>query len=201
MGLTLLRRSQLSAYPGLSSKKRHVRFQLRQQAAVLGGDFWIEDQSRRHVYRIDGTRSGSRAFMDLENAHGDQLCRVSPRAAPPWAVDLEGPDGGVVAVVPQLRPMLPGQRSTIERLDGPSITLSGSVAGHEYALQRGGRLVAAVSERWFRAPHSFGVQLELGEDPVLLLAISVALDVVAYRARTAGVAARPATRTNESRHA
>jgi len=42
--------------------------------------------------------------------------------------------------------------------------------------------VAEVSKKWFRIRDSYGVEIDPGVDPVLILAITVAIDALAHDA-------------------
>ena len=51
---------------------------------------------------------------------------------------------------------------------------------HEYAFRRGGRSVARVSKRWFGWTDTYGVEIDAGEDDVLLLASAVVIDLCCH---------------------
>ena len=53
----------------------------------------------------------------------------------------------------------------------------------EYEISEGHTTVATVSKRWFRVADTYGVEMELGRDPVLVLAATVAVDSMAHEGR------------------
>jgi uncharacterized protein YxjI len=57
----------------------------------------------------------------------------------------------------------------------------GNVVDHEYAIERDGETVAAISKKWFRLRDSYGVDVPAGEDAPLILAITVAIDSLTTR--------------------
>lgn len=180
MGLTRLRRHR-AADPNLGSDLKAVCYQMRRNAVMFGGDHWIEDHDGRYVYRIDGTRLGSRNFMDLENAHGDHLCRIRTSVTPSGsAIEIEHPNGARMAVVPEGLATPLRERWTVVVAGGPHLAIRGNVFDHEYTLESGAQLLAAVSRRWFRLRDTYGVLVAPGEDPVLLLGVSAALDAAAH---------------------
>lgn len=62
---------------------------------------------------------------------------------------------------------------------GPDdLTAIGDTKEHEYTFVRGGRTVARVSKAWFSWEDSYGVDVDDAEDWVLVLAASVAIDMV-----------------------
>ena len=50
------------------------------------------------------------------------------------------------------------------------IELTGDLLDHEFAIERDGEPVAAVSKRWFSLRDTYGVQVAEGENDLLVLA-------------------------------
>ena len=65
---------------------------------------------------------------------------------------------------------------------GPDdLTMKGDLLDHEYVIERDGREVAAVSKRWLTVRDTYAVRVEAGEDPVLVIAAVLALDLALTR--------------------
>ena len=58
--------------------------------------------------------------------------------------------------------------------------MQGSIADHEYEIEADGHKIAEVSKKWFRARDTYGVQVLAGQDPALVLAVTVAVDSMAH---------------------
>jgi uncharacterized protein YxjI len=58
--------------------------------------------------------------------------------------------------------------------------VQGSIADHEYVIESDGEKIAEVSKKWFRARDTYGVQVLADQDPVLVLAVTVAVDSMAH---------------------
>ena len=58
---------------------------------------------------------------------------------------------------------------------------SGNFVDHEYEIERDGDTVATISKKWFRVRDCYGVDVAVGEDTPLLLAITVAIDSLTTR--------------------
>ena len=54
--------------------------------------------------------------------------------------------------------------------------MRGNILDHEYKIKRDGDKVAEVSKKWLRMRDTYGIEIEPGQDDVLILAIAVALD-------------------------
>ena len=59
---------------------------------------------------------------------------------------------------------------------GDDLKVHGNIVDHEYEIERGGDKVAEISKRWFRVLDTYGVEVAPDMDPVLALAITVAVD-------------------------
>ena len=71
------------------------------------------------------------------------------------------------------------ERFKLEMAGGGEYEIKGNLVDHEYTFQRDGREVVRVSKRWFRVRDTYGVEISPGEDEVLMLAASVAIDQMA----------------------
>lgn len=72
-------------------------------------------------------------------------------------------------------------------LPGPDdLEAQGSFLDHEYTFERHGRTVATVSKRWFSWTDTYGVDIDAGEDDVLILASAVAIDLVCHADKNQG---------------
>jgi uncharacterized protein YxjI len=74
-------------------------------------------------------------------------------------------------------------RWAVSVADGPDLEVQGNILDYEYTIGEGRDKVAEVSKKWFRVADTYGVQIEPGQNDVLILAITVALDAMAHPAR------------------
>ena len=59
----------------------------------------------------------------------------------------------------------------------------GNILDHEYSIGEGRDKIAEVSKKWFRLRDTYGVQVEQGQNDVVLLAVTVAIDMMAHEGR------------------
>jgi uncharacterized protein YxjI len=161
-----------------------TRLQMRQKLLSFGDDFWVENQDGERVYRVDGKALRLRNTLDLEDAHGTKLCRIQTRVLHIRdSMEVEDPDGGRLALVHKALISPLRERWKVDLPNGVEWKVQGSVADHEYEIEADGRKIAEVSKKWFRARDTYGVQVAPGEDPALLLAVTVAVDSMAHPAK------------------
>ena len=78
-----------------------------------------------------------------------------------------------------LCPQLPRKRM-MENKDGPDLEVTGNILDHEYTIGEGRDKVAQVSKKWFRIRDSYGVEIDEGQDDVVILAVTVCIDHMAH---------------------
>jgi uncharacterized protein YxjI len=160
-----------------------VRYVIRERFFRLGEDSDVTDEAGRPVLRVDGQVLTLRDTLVLRDPAGQEVARVQRRllALRPTYEITAG--GRALAEVRKhfFTPFV--DRFTID-LPGPDdLEMQGSLLDHEFTIRRGGRTVATVSKRWFTLTDTYGVEVAAGEDPLLLLACVLALDLAEDRER------------------
>ena len=59
---------------------------------------------------------------------------------------------------------------------GPDLDIKGNILDHEYTIELGHDKVAEISRKWFRVRDTYGVEIEPGQNDVVILAITAAID-------------------------
>ena len=95
--------------------------------------------------------------MEVEDAHGHQVAMVKK------------------ALVSPVR-----DRFTVKIKDGPDLEVKGNILDHEYSIGEGHHKVAEVSKKWFRVRDSYGVEIETGQEDIVILAVTVCIDQMAH---------------------
>lgn len=160
------------------------RYQLRQKVLSIGDDYWIEDADGQRVYRVDGKALRLRHTLDLKDTHGTKLCRIQTRLMHIRdTMDIEAPDGTRIARVHKALITPLRDRWKVDVEDGPDLEISGNVVDHEYEIEADDRKIAEISKAWFRIRDTYGVQIAPGEDPQLILAVTIAIDAMIHPGR------------------
>ena len=64
--------------------------------------------------------------------------------------------------------------------DGPDLDVQGDILDHEYSIKHGWNKVAEVSKKWFSLTDTYGVEIDPGQNDILILAIAIAIDMMAH---------------------
>jgi uncharacterized protein YxjI len=157
------------------------RYKMRQRLVAIGDDFTIEDAQGVQVFQVDGKALRIRKTLDFKNASGEKLCQIQERVLRVKdTMAVEDAHGKVVAEVRKALIAPLRERYTVRIRGGPDMKVTGNILDYEYSIEEKGRKVAEISRRWFRIADTYGVEIAPGEDDVLLLAVTVAVDMMSH---------------------
>jgi uncharacterized protein YxjI len=157
------------------------RYQMREKLVSIGDDFWIENGAGQKVYKVNGKALRIRQTLIFEDAQGHELCKIQERMMRiKDSMEIEGPNGERMALVKKALITPVRERFTAKIGDGPDLDIQGNIVDHEYSIELGRDKVAEVSKKWFRIRDTYGVEIEPGQNDILILAISVCIDQMAH---------------------
>ncbi len=164
---------------GLSEKKEHVHYRMRQRLISIGDDFWIENDRGEKVYKVDGKALRIRKTLHFEDARGNRLCQIKERLLTiKDTMEIQDPNGNRIALIKKnlISPLR--DRWVVKVRNGPDLKVTGNILDHEYTIGEGRDKVAEVSKKWFRLSDTYGVEIDPGQDDILILAVTVAIDMM-----------------------
>jgi uncharacterized protein YxjI len=160
------------------------RYQMTQRMLSIGDDFWIENERGEKVFKVDGKALRVRQTLLFEDRAGRELCKIQERMLRiKDSLEIEDANGQPVAMVKKALITPLRERWTINLRGGPDLEIQGNILDHEYRIERGRDRVAEVSKKWFRLRDSYGVEIDPGQDDILILAATVAVDMMAHEGR------------------
>ena len=157
------------------------RYQMRQKLVSIGDDYWIENEAGDRVFRVDGKAMRLRNTLDLEDTEGNKLCRIQTRVLHIRdSMAIEDPDGERLALVHKALVSPLRERWKVDLAGDAEWKVQGNVVDHEYEIEADGRKVAEVSKKWFRVRDTYGVEIDPAQNPVLVVAVTVAVDTMTH---------------------
>ena len=150
-----------------------MHYRMRQKLVSIGDDYWIENDQGERVFKVDGKALRVRQTLIFEDSHGRELLKIQERVARVRdTMEIEDPGGHTVATVKKALITPLRDRWTVKVADGPDLDVKGNIVDHEYSIELGRDKVAEVSKKWFRIRDTYGVEIEPGQNDILILAIS-----------------------------
>lgn len=161
-----------------------TRYQMRQKMVSFGDDFWIENQDGQKTFKVDGKMLRVRETLFFEDPQGHKLCKIQTKVARiKDSMEIEGVDGGRLAMVKKALISPLRDRWVVKVANGPDLDVQGNILDHEYSIGEGRDKIAEVSKKWFRLRDTYGVQIEPGQNEIVILAVTVAIDMMAHEGR------------------
>jgi len=157
----------------------YTRYQMRQKLVAFGKDFHIENAQGQKVYKVDGKVLRARDTLKFRDMQGNELCKIQERVARVKdTMKIEGPGGETLAVVKKAIITPVRDRWTVKIGGGPNLDVQGNILDHEYRIGEGRQKVGEVSKKWFRVRDMYGVEIAEGQNDVVILAVTVAVDMM-----------------------
>ena len=158
-----------------------TRYKIHQKMFSIGDDFWIENEEGKKVFKVDGKVLRIRKTLVFEDMKGKKLCQIKERLLTIKDTmvieDAHGKDLAVIkkALIAPLR-----DKWDVNIKNGPDLDVQGNIFDHEYTIKQGWNKVAEISKKWFRLTDTYGVEIDEGQNDILILAIAIAIDMMAH---------------------
>jgi len=165
--------------PGRGSGKN--RYQMREKMVSIGDDFWIENEQGQKAFKVDGKALRVRNTLNFEDAHGKAIYQIQEKKLRVKdSMEVEDAQGNRVAMVKKAIISPVRDRFSVSIKGGPDLEVKGNILDHQYTIGEGRDQVAEASKKWFRVRDSYGVEIEPGQDDLLILAVTVCIDQMAH---------------------
>ena len=156
-----------------------VRYRMQERMLSIGDDHWIENEHGDRVFKVDGKAMRLRNTLHFEDREGQKLATIQERKARVRdTMEIEGPDGSTIATVKKAMISPIRDRYDVSVPGGDDLDVQGNIVDHEYEISADGKKIAEVSKRWFRVRDTYGVEIAPGNNDVLILAVTVAIDTI-----------------------
>ena len=155
-------------------------YRMREKLLSIGDDFWIENGAGERVFKVNGKALRIRDTLNFEDRDGHKLLQIQERKLRVRDTMAIERDGDTVATVRKALITPFRERFKVDLENGGEYDVHGNILDHEYKFERDGREVASVSKRWFRVRDTYGVDVAAGENDILVLAATVAIDQMTH---------------------
>jgi uncharacterized protein YxjI len=156
-------------------------YRMREKLVSIGDDYWIEDEHGERAFKVNGKALRIRETLVIEDASGQELMKIQERKlAIRDTMTIEDASGATLATVKKAMISPLRDRYKVSVANGDELDVQGNIVDHEYEISRGRDKIGEVSKKWFRIADTYGVEVEPGENPALILAITVVVDSLSY---------------------
>jgi len=150
---------------------------MRQKLFAWGDDYRIQDEGGNDVFFVDGQAFTIGDKLSFQDLRGTELAFIRQKLLA-WGRTYEIYRSGQLAAVVKKELFSPFHHTFNVDVPGPGdLEARGNFLDYEYAFRRGENQVAQVSKQWFTWADTYGVDINEGEDDILILASSVVIDL------------------------
>jgi uncharacterized protein YxjI len=158
-----------------------TRYKIRQKMVSIGDDFWIENQDGDRVFKVDGKALRLRKTLIFEDMNGNKRCKIQERLLTiKDTMAIEDADGHQMAVIKKglIAPL--GDHWKVTVRGGPDLDVQGNILDHEYSIIQRRKKIAEVSKKWLTLTDTYGVEIDDGQNDILILAVAIAIDMMSH---------------------
>jgi len=157
-----------------------MRYVMKQKLFCWGDDFTIKTQDGQDVFFVDGKAFSFGDKLSFQDIQKNELAFIRQKLLA-WGPTYEiTRNGALAAVVKKHLFTLFRCKFTVDVPGPDDLEAEGSFLDMEYTFARAGKTVAEVSKRWFSFADTYGVDIDGGEDDVLILASTVVIDMICH---------------------
>lgn len=160
-----------------------TRFKMKQRLFAIGDDFYIKNERDEKVIKVDGKLLRLKHKLAFEDMNGREIYEIAAKMIDiRETMTIKRPNGDRAAIVHNAWVSPIKDKWQIDVPGGQDLVAKGNILQHEYEIKpKGSRMpVAIVSKKWFRIRDTYGVELESAFDAPLILAITVAIDMMSH---------------------
>jgi uncharacterized protein YxjI len=160
------------------ARESAMRYIMRDKVFALGDDFIVRDTQGQDRYTVDGKVFSLGHKLIFRDMSGNEVATIHQKLLslrPTYEITRGGTE---LAEVRKSFLTILHERFTVD-IPGPDdLEVKGGILQHDYTFTRRGQTVAQVSKAWVAFRDTYGVDIEPGEDDVLILASTVVVDMV-----------------------
>jgi uncharacterized protein YxjI len=157
-----------------------MRYVMKQKLFSWGDDFVIKDAEGNDSFFVDGKAISFGNQLSFQDMNRRELAYIKQKVLS-WGPTYEIYRAGKLAAVVKKELFTFFHCTFTVDEPGPNdLTAEGEFTDHEYSFSRSGRRVASVSKQWFAWTDTYGVDIDPGEDDVLVLVSTVVIDMACH---------------------
>ena len=160
-----------------------MRYVMKQKLFSWGDDFHIKDENENDVFFVDGKAFSIGDKLSFQDMSGKELAFIKQKLLA-WGPTYEiYRDGQLYATVQKELFTFFRDKFTVDVPGPDDLQVEGDFLDFEYNFTRHGQSVAGVSKKWFSWTDTYGVDINEGEDDIIILVSTVVIDMVSHKSR------------------
>jgi uncharacterized protein YxjI len=156
-----------------------MRYIMKQKLFSWGSDFTIKNDAEEDMFFVDGKAFCIGDQLSFQDMNGNELAFIKQKMLS-WGPTYEVYMHGDLYAVIKKKVSFFNSKFTVDVPGPKDFDVKGNFASFEYSFLRDGRAVSTVSKKWFSWSDTYGVDIDAGEDDVVILASTVVIDMACH---------------------
>lgn len=151
-----------------------MKLYMKQKVFAMKDRFYVKDESGRDVYYVEGEVFSLGKKLHIYDMAGRELALMQQKLLtllPKYVVTVE--DEEVAEITKEFTLFKPSYK-----VKGPGWTVDGDIWDHDYKIRRGMDAIVHVSKQWLSWGDSYVIHIKREVNPVMVLAVVLAIDCV-----------------------
>lgn len=157
-----------------------MRFIINQNWWSWGDDFYIKDGNGNDVYYVDGKAFSVGDNLTVKDLSGAKMASIHQRLISFGATYDIYRGSELLATISKHLFTLMRHKFAVDVPGTNDLEAAGDFFNREYTFERGGAVVGRASKQLFAINDTYGVEINDGEDPILLLCAAIVIDLVLH---------------------
>jgi len=157
-----------------------MRYIMKQKVFSLGDKFAIQNEKGEDTFFVSGEVFSLGHELSFGDSQGNELLLIKQKLLS-WGptYELYRGEEHVATIKKEMFTLFQCTFDIhIDQLG--DLEAQGNLSDHEYSVTRDGEPVAQISKQWFSWADTYGVDIADGEDPLLILASTVVIDMCCH---------------------
>ncbi|MBN1579754.1 MAG: LURP-one-related family protein [Anaerolineae bacterium] len=159
-----------------------MRYVMKQKVVTLRDRFAIYDEHGDRIYQAKGKLVSVGDKLTLRSTGGKKLASIRQKVVsliPRYHIRR---GGKLQAVIKKRAFTAIKDKFKVTMRDGsPDLQITGNMLDHEYTVWRKGKKVAKITKKWVAFGDSYGIEVQDGQDDILILCCAVIVDMICHR--------------------
>ena len=153
---------------------------MKQKWLGWGTDYTVKDADGREVFYVDGRAFSLGDKLSFQDMKGTELAFISQKLLS-WGPTYEIYRSGKVAAVVKKSLFKFFRCEFTVDVPGPDdLVAEGNFWDYQYKFTRHGRPIAEVSKAFFQWTDTYGIEIAVGADDILIIASAVVIDLCCH---------------------
>lgn len=155
-----------------------MRYLVKQKVFSLGDTFGIKDESGNDIFIARRQLFSFGKKLRIHDLSGKELCYIEQRLfkfMPEYDIYIADRH---VANVKKKFALFKNDFTILS--PGAEYDVEGDFWAHEFNLYKDGRMVAAITKKYFSLSDTYSVEVDDGQDQITMLALAIVIDMVCH---------------------